>query len=99
MKAALLALKQVGGDLSNGQQKLKDALAKLEFEAPSGKVKLDKNRNAVADSYLTVVEKKADGTLFKRLLQVVPEVNQTMKLPEDEFLKLGSFNRDNPSCP
>ncbi|WP_437938107.1 ABC transporter substrate-binding protein [Sorangium sp. So ce341] len=99
MKAALLALKQAGGDLSNGQQKLKDALAKLEFEAPSGKVKLDKNRNAIADSYLTVVEKKEDGTLFKRLLQVVPEVNQTMKLPEDEFLKLGSFNRDNPSCP
>ncbi|WP_437676752.1 ABC transporter substrate-binding protein [Sorangium sp. So ce131] len=99
MKAALLALKQVNGDLSDNQAKLKDALAKLEFESPNGKVKLDKNRNAISDSYLTVVEKKEDGTLYKRLLRVIPEVNQTMKLPEDEFLKLGSFNRDNPSCP
>ncbi|WP_437507438.1 ABC transporter substrate-binding protein [Sorangium sp. So ce1099] len=99
MKAALLALKQVNGDLSNNQEKLKDALSKLEFESPNGKVKLDKNRNAISDSYLTVVEKKEDGTLYKRLLKVIPEVNQTMKLPEDEFLKLGSFNRDNPSCP
>ncbi len=99
MKAAMLGLKQVGGDLSNSQEKLKDALSKLEFESPNGKVKLDKNRNVIADSFLTVVEKKEDGTLFRRLLKTIPEVNQTMGIPEEEFLKLGSFNRDNPSCP
>ncbi|XYH98450.1 hypothetical protein ACMHYB_01410 [Sorangium sp. So ce1128] len=40
-----------------------------------------------------------DGTLFTRLLKVIPEVNQTLGVPEEEYLKLGSFSRDNPSCP
>jgi branched-chain amino acid transport system substrate-binding protein len=99
MKAALLALNQVGGDLSNGQAKLKEALRKLEFKSPTGQVKLDKNRSVIANTFLIVVEKKDDGTLFKRLLKVVPEVNQTLWIPEEEFLKLGAFDRDNPSCP
>ncbi|XXT20166.1 ABC transporter substrate-binding protein [Sorangium sp. So ce429] len=99
MKAALLALEQVGGDLSNNQAKLKEALSKLEVQSPTGKVRLDKNRNAIANVFLSVVEKKDDGTLFTRLLKVVPEVNQTLGVPEEEYLKLGSFSRDNPSCP
>ncbi|WP_433932693.1 hypothetical protein AB3662_00845 [Sorangium cellulosum] len=35
----------------------------------------------------------------RRLLKVFPEVNQTPGVPEDEYLELGSFSRDNPSCP
>jgi branched-chain amino acid transport system substrate-binding protein len=26
-------------------------------------------------------------------------MNQTLGIPEDEFLKLGKTSRDNPSCP
>jgi branched-chain amino acid transport system substrate-binding protein len=99
MKAALLALDQVGGDVSDGGAKLRDALTKLSFDTPTGKVSLDKNRNAIADIFLTEVTENADGTLLNKLVKVVPQVNQTLGIPEDEFLKLGVVGRDNPSSP
>jgi branched-chain amino acid transport system substrate-binding protein len=99
MKAALLALDQVGGDVSDGGKKLREALSKLSFDTPTGKVSLDKNRNAVADIFLTEVTEGSDGNLLNKLVKVVPQVNQTLGIPEDEFMKLGAVNRDNPSCP
>jgi branched-chain amino acid transport system substrate-binding protein len=99
MKATLLALDQVGGDVSDDGAKLRDALSKLTFDTPTGKVSLDKNRNAVADIFLTEVSEGADGNLYNKLVKVVPQVNQTLGIAEDEFLKLGVVGRDNPSCP
>jgi len=99
MKAALMGLDQVGGDVSDGGAKLRDALSKLSFDTPTGKVSLDKNRNAVADIFLTEVSEGADGNLYNKLVKVVPQVNQTLGIAEDEFLKLGVVGRDNPSCP
>jgi branched-chain amino acid transport system substrate-binding protein len=99
MKATLLGLDQVGGDVSDGGKKLRDALSKLSFDTPTGKVSLDKNRNAIADIFLTEVTEGADGNLMNKLVKVVPQVNQTLGIPEDEFMKLGAVNRDNPSCP
>jgi len=98
-KAALLALKQVNGDLSNGEARLKEVLNSLQFDTPTGPVKLDHNRQAIANNFVTVVNKQPNGTLFNKLVQVVPNVNQTLGVPEDQFLQLGEFNRDNPSCP
>ena len=60
---------------------------------------MDKNRNAIADEFLTEVAKNADGTLYNKLVKVVPQVNQTLGIPEAEFLALGKASRDNPSCP
>jgi len=97
-RAVLLALDQAGGDLSNGEAKFRDALGKLEFDTPTGKVKLDKNRQAIADNYLTEVAKAADGHLYNKVIKVVPAVNQTLGIPEADFLKLGVANRDNPDC-
>ncbi len=98
-KAALLALKQVNGDLSNGEAKVKEILNSLQFDTPTGPVKLDHNRQAIANNFVTVVNKQPDGTLFNKLVQVVPNVNQTLGVPEAQYLQLGEFNRDNPSCP
>src|SRR6185295_16332264 len=86
MKAALMGLDQVGGDVSDGGAKLRDALSKLSFDTPTGKVSLDKNRNAIADIFLTEVSEGADGNLYNKLVKVVPQVNQTLGIPEDEFL-------------
>jgi branched-chain amino acid transport system substrate-binding protein len=97
-KAMLLALDKVGGDLSDKEVKFRDALSKLEFDTPTGKVKLDKNRQAIADNYLTEVAKGSDGNLYNKVIKVVPAVNQTMGLPEADFLKLGAVGRDNPDC-
>ena len=39
--ALILALRQANGDLSNNQAKLREALAKIELDAPNGKIKLE----------------------------------------------------------
>jgi branched-chain amino acid transport system substrate-binding protein len=98
-KALLLALDQVNGDVSGDQSKLRDALSKLSFDTPTGKVSLDKNRQAIADIYLSEVVKGDDGKLSNKVIKTISQVNQTMGLDEAEFLKLGVANRDNPSCP
>jgi branched-chain amino acid transport system substrate-binding protein len=97
-KAVLMALDKVGGDLSDGQKKFRETLASLEFDTPTGKVKLDKNRQAIADIFLTEVAKGADGNLYNKVVKVIPAVNQTLGIPEDEFIKLGRVGRDNPDC-
>jgi branched-chain amino acid transport system substrate-binding protein len=99
MKAALLGLEEVKGDVSDGGAKLRAALSKLSFDTPTGKVSLDENRQAIADMFLTEVAKAPDGTLYNKLVKVIPQVNQTLGIPKDEFLKLGVVGRDNPSCP
>ena len=96
--ALLKGLDQVGGDVSGDQAKLRDALAKLAFDTPTGKVSLDKNRQAIADNFLTEVAKGPDGKLINKLVKVVSQVNQTLGMPEDEFMKIGKVGRDNPDC-
>jgi branched-chain amino acid transport system substrate-binding protein len=98
-KAVLLALKEVNGDLSDGQKKLQAALAKLKFDTPTGPVSLDENRQAIANIYVTEVARRPDGTLYNKVVKVAQNVNQTLGIPRAEFLARGSASRDNPSCP
>jgi branched-chain amino acid transport system substrate-binding protein len=97
-KAVLLALQQVGGDLSDGQKKFQAALASLKFDTPTGPVSLDKNRQAIAYIYVTEVMQKPDGTFYQKIVKVAEQVNQTMGMEESKFLALGSPTRDNPPC-
>jgi branched-chain amino acid transport system substrate-binding protein len=97
--AVLLALDKVNGDLSDNGAKLRETLATLEFDTPTGPVKLDKNRNGIAFNFVTEVAEGADGGLYNKVVEVKEAVNQTLGQPEDEFLKLGVVGRDNPSCP
>lgn len=99
MKAAILGLNEVKGDVSDGGANLRAALSKLSFDTPTGKVSLDKNRNAIADIFLTEVVEGPDGNLLNKLVKVVPQVNQTLGIDEAEFKALGAVSRDNPSCP
>ncbi len=97
-KAALLALNEVGGDLSDGGAKLREVLTNLEFETPTGMVKLDDRRQAVADIFLTEVIEGPDGNLLNKTIKVIPQVDQTFGLSYDDFLKYGQVSRENPSC-
>tara|TARA_R110000751_G_scaffold259709_3_gene358971 strand:+ start:3076 stop:4302 length:1227 start_codon:yes stop_codon:yes gene_type:complete len=99
MKAALLALEETGGKLDDDGANFRKVLSSLSFETPTGKVSLDKNRNAIADIYLTEVTEGPDGNLLNKLIKVVPQVNQTLGIDEAEFLALGAVSRENPSCP
>ena len=97
-KAALLGLDAVGGDLSDGGVALRAALSALEFETPTGVVKLDERRNAIADIFLTEVIEGPEGNLVNKTISVTKAVSQTFGLPYEEFLKYGQVSRENPSC-
>ena len=97
-KAALLALAEVNGDLSDGGKKYREVLSKLSFDTPTGMVKLDERRQAIADVFLTEVVEGADGKLVNRTLKIIPEVNQTLGVSLEEFMKYGKVGRENPSC-
>ena len=75
-KAVLLALDKVGGDLSGGEAKFRSTLAALEFDTPTGKVKLDKNRQAIADNYLTNPIARASETMAKCSQELVHGTRQ-----------------------
>ena len=97
-KAALLALDQVGGDLSDGGVNYRAALSSLEFETPTGMVKLDERRNAIADVFLTEVIEGPEGNLLNKTIKVTQQVSQTSGLPYDQFLEYGAVSRENPNC-
>lgn len=97
-KAALLALNEVDGDVSDGGVKLRAALSALEFETPTGMVKLDERRNAIADIFLTEVIEGPDGNLLNKTLKVTSAVSQTLGVPYEKFLEYGQVGRENPTC-
>ncbi|MFK7965877.1 MAG: ABC transporter substrate-binding protein [Burkholderiaceae bacterium] len=97
-KAAMLGLQAVKGDLSDGHKAYRAALASLEFETPTGMVKLDKNRQAIGDNFITEVVEGPDGKLVNKVVKIVKNVNQTLGMDEKEFLALGPVSRDNPEC-
>jgi branched-chain amino acid transport system substrate-binding protein len=90
MEAALEALEQVNGDLSDNHAKLNEALSGLSLEAPNGTTKLDENRNAIAPNYLfqVVEDQTGDGIPDVKTLKDVPDVDQTFA---------GFFSADTPT--
>ncbi len=94
----LNGLRAVDGDLANNQQAFQRALAAAEFKAPTGaNVKLDHNRQAISDIFLNRVEER-DGRAQVVAFARANAVNQTLGVPEAQFLALGSPSRDNPGC-
>lgn len=91
-KALLEGLRQTGGDVS----KVGPVLAKLELDSPLGKVRIDGNRNAIANNFITEVAKDASGRLYNQVVQTVNNVGQDLGLSREQFLKTGMGTRDNP---
>jgi branched-chain amino acid transport system substrate-binding protein len=96
MKAALDGLEAVKGDLSDGQKKFREALAKMTLKTPVGDIKLDANRQAIGTTFITEVVKDAQGNLSNRVVRAIPNVDQMLGMKASEF-KIGS--RDEPNCP
>ncbi|NYT83672.1 ABC transporter substrate-binding protein [Alcaligenaceae bacterium] len=93
-KAVLAGLDAVNGDVG----KLSQQLATMTVDTPTGPVKLDENRNGVANIFLTEVAKGDNGALYNRVVKVTPNVTQTLGLSKDEFAKMGFGTRTNPEC-
>ena len=97
-RATLEALDAVKGDLSNGQKAYRAALQKTNFKGPAGEVRIDANRNGVGTTYITEVAKAADGSYYNKVVKTVPNISQTLGLPEADFKKMGLGSRDVPDC-
>jgi len=70
------ALEAVKGDLSGGQKKLQEALAKTTLPAPYGEIKLDDNRQAI----ISVFDQQLymnNGKLAVKTINEIPGVDQT----------------------
>lgn len=76
--------------------KVGPVLAKLELDSPLGKVRIDGNRNAIANNFITEVAKDASGRLYNQVVQTVNNVGQDLGLSREQFLKTGMGTRDNP---
>jgi branched-chain amino acid transport system substrate-binding protein len=69
-------LEEVKGDISGGQKKLQEALAKVVLPAPYGEIKLDDNRQAIISVYDQQLYMK-DGKLAVKTINEIPGVDQT----------------------
>ena len=76
MQAALVALEAVDGDLSDGGRRLQATLASLRLESPTGPVRLNRHRQAIATNYLTKVVRGSSG-LTQRTIRTFANVDDS----------------------
>ncbi|MEQ8676226.1 MAG: ABC transporter substrate-binding protein [Aggregatilineales bacterium] len=88
MKALLLALDAVDGDIT----KVQDALKALVFESPVGKVRLDHHRTAIIDTFINEIRQTETGELYTHMLQRIPETNVTFGMSDDDYMEIGDFS-------
>jgi hypothetical protein len=84
--------------LSDNHAAFRQCLSGLEFEAPNGPVKLDENRQAIANNYVSEIVQQGDGSIAKKLVSIAQNVDQTLGLGQEAFAKLGLPSRDNRVC-
>ncbi|MEO1200296.1 MAG: ABC transporter substrate-binding protein [Pseudomonadota bacterium] len=96
--AALQAINEVDGDLSDGQVAFRDALASLPLETPLGTVVLNENRQATGSVFINEVVEDGEGGLINEFKARVDDVNQTLGMTVEEFQAMGLPSRDNPNC-
>jgi branched-chain amino acid transport system substrate-binding protein len=97
-KAALTALNQVGGDLSDGNKRFRETLAKLVLDSPVGPINLDQNRQAIAPNFVSEVVKDPAGNLVAKVVETIPRVPQTLGIDPTRFARMGVPARENPEC-
>jgi branched-chain amino acid transport system substrate-binding protein len=96
--ALFAALTKINGDLSDGHKKLRETLASMELDAPNGKLKLDKNRQAIGTNFVYEIVEQPNGDLLSKVIKLVPNVNQTLGLDAAAHAKVGLPSRTNPEC-
>ncbi len=96
--AALKALEAIDGELDEDQANFRAALSTLELDAPTGKIILDDNRQAIGTTFITEVVEGEDGELTNKFVSKVDNVTQTLGMTPEEFRAIGLPGRDTPKC-
>ena len=87
--ALIKGLEEVNGDISD-QSKLQEALKGVTLDAPWGEIKLDENRNGVADNFVKEIVPDTNG-------DKVPDVKTIRRIPGVEQTFGGTFTADTPA--
>jgi branched-chain amino acid transport system substrate-binding protein len=96
--AAIDALNEIDGDLSDGQAKFRAALADDAVETPLGAITLNENRQATGTVFINEVQDDGAGGLRNVMVGKVEGVTQTLGMTADEFRAMGLPSRDTPDC-
>jgi branched-chain amino acid transport system substrate-binding protein len=89
MEAILQGLEAVNGDLSDGQAAFQEALAGIVLDTPFGELKLDENRQAIANNFLQQLQdENNDGTIEVKTIATAETVDATFG---------GAFSEDTPT--
>jgi ABC-type branched-subunit amino acid transport system substrate-binding protein len=98
-KAALQALDEVNGDLSDGQKKFKEALSNLQLQSPLGLITLNENRQAIGPVFISEVVDDGQGGLKNEFIKRIDGVTQTLGLTPEQFNDMvGLPSRETVDC-
>ncbi|MDP3546072.1 MAG: ABC transporter substrate-binding protein [Phreatobacter sp.] len=96
--AAIRGLEAVGGDLSNGQARLKEALNKIQLESPIGRITLNENRQATGTVFINEVVEGPDGNLTNKMVGRTDNVTQTLGMTAEQYRAIGLPSRNVVDC-
>jgi branched-chain amino acid transport system substrate-binding protein len=97
-QAAIKGIEAAGGDLSNGQAKLKDALNKMQLDSPLGKITLNENRQATGTVFINEVVDGPDGNLTNKMVGRTDNVTQTLGMTIEQYRAIGLPSRMVVDC-
>lgn len=72
----LLGLEAVDGDLSDGHEGYRAALAATDWESPTGPLTMDANRQGIVDNFMNAVIEAEDGSLVLETISTTSGVTQ-----------------------
>lgn len=96
--AALTALQEIGGEFDDDHANFHEALSNVEIDAPTGHIRLDENRQAIASIFITEVVEGEDGDLYNTFVAKIDDVDQRLGMSQEEFEAIGLPSRDTPDC-
>ncbi|MGL4243753.1 MAG: ABC transporter substrate-binding protein [Beijerinckiaceae bacterium] len=96
--AAIKGIEAAGGDLGNGQAKLKDALNKMQLDSPIGRITLNENRQASGTVFITEVVDGSDGNMTNKMVGTTDNVTQTLGMTADQYRAIGLPSRTVVDC-
>ena len=91
--AVFQVLNKINGDLSDGHKKFREELAKLELDAPNGKIKLDQNRQAIGTNFIAEVVELPNSDLVNKAVKLEPGCEA------DAELRAGAVRQARPAEP
>ncbi|WP_296573170.1 ABC transporter substrate-binding protein [Phreatobacter sp.] len=96
--AAIRGLEAVGGDLSNGQARFKEALNKIQLDSPIGRITLNENRQATGTVFINEVVEGTDGNLTNKMVGRTENVTQTLGMTAEQYRAIGLPSRNVVDC-